>query len=214
MKTHTIRCAGATVGMILAMGLAHADNLVHVTDGAPLHSGQPKVCWNDGSAAPGASSACPSAVVSPAAKPVVASLPVFNPPPAQPTLTQPQMVHLSDAQTFAFNSARLTAKGRDRVDSIGRKMQLVENVRVQVTGYTDSFGAARYNQRLSERRAQVVRKELIASGLPADAVSAQGRGATHFVVDPATCHGSLHARIACQAANRRVDIEGVGPDRP
>jgi OmpA-OmpF porin, OOP family len=48
--------------------------------------------------------------------------------------------------------------------------------KVVVTGFTDSSGNAKYNMRLSERRAEAVKEELIKNGVPADIITAQGRG--------------------------------------
>jgi outer membrane protein OmpA-like peptidoglycan-associated protein len=49
-------------------------------------------------------------------------------------------------------------------------------VRVQVVGHTDTVGSASYNQNLSERRAASVAAELERLGVPADAITTEGRG--------------------------------------
>src|SRR5690606_9640762 len=48
--------------------------------------------------------------------------------------------------------------------------------RVDLIGHADRSGAADYNQRLSERRAQSVRDYLSRQGVPGNAISATGRG--------------------------------------
>ena len=48
--------------------------------------------------------------------------------------------------------------------------------KLTVVGFTDLAGGADYNMRLSLRRAEVVRKALIAAGVPADRLQAEGHG--------------------------------------
>jgi len=76
---------------------------------------------------------------------------------------------------------------------------------VQVNGYADRIGDDTANQWLSQRRAETVRNVLIAYGLPAEAVSAHGRGESQSLTD---CSASLSraALVACLAPDRRVEI--------
>ena len=48
-------------------------------------------------------------------------------------------------------------------------------VRIVVTGHTDTVGSMAYNQRLSERRADAVKTEMVREGLNADDISTVGR---------------------------------------
>jgi OmpA-OmpF porin, OOP family len=66
---------------------------------------------------------------------------------------------------------------------------------VTVEGFTDSRGRTAYNVRLSQQRAEAVRRTLAASGLAASAV---GRGEAAPVASNATAHG--------RSLNRRVEI--------
>lgn len=50
---------------------------------------------------------------------------------------------------------------------------------VTITAYTDESGAAAYNQKLSEKRAQSVADYLVAHGVPADHITIKGMGPTH-----------------------------------
>ena len=70
--------------------------------------------------------------------------------------------------------------------------------RVHVVGHTDSRGAAAYNQKLSQRRAQAVVDYLKANGVPADKLMAKGMGEMEPVADNTTSDG--------RARNRRVEI--------
>jgi OOP family OmpA-OmpF porin len=108
---------------------------------------------------------------------------------------------------FAFDSAELTAEGRNRLDQVVGSLttKQLENKQIEITGYTDRIGPETYNQTLSERRAQAVREYLVSKGLPADAISTQGLGAAKPVVG---CEGERGAQlIDCLAPNRRTEIE-------
>lgn len=108
---------------------------------------------------------------------------------------------------FAFDSADLTAEGRSRLDQVVGSLtaKQLENKQIEITGYTDRIGSETYNQTLSERRAQSVRDYLVSKGLPADAISTQGLGASKPVVG---CEGERGAQlIDCLAPNRRTEIE-------
>lgn len=73
-----------------------------------------------------------------------------------------------------------------------------ENV-LTVKGYTDDTGSSVVNNPLSQQRADAVRRQLVAGGVPAGTISAIGMGAAD-PVDPAK---TKEAR----AKNRRVEIE-------
>jgi OOP family OmpA-OmpF porin len=55
-------------------------------------------------------------------------------------------------------------------------------VRVQVTGHTDTSGAVRYNQKLSERRARQVADALVAMGVPPQTIVFGGVGENDLAV--------------------------------
>lgn len=73
-----------------------------------------------------------------------------------------------------------------------------ENV-LTIRGYTDSTGSDKVNVPLSEKRAEAVKDQLIAAGIPATTVSAIGMGSAN-PVDPAK-------NKEAYAKNRRVEIE-------
>ena len=67
---------------------------------------------------------------------------------------------------------------------------------------TDSTGAAEYNQKLSERRAESVKAELVKNGIDPKVISTQGRGAREPLADNETREG--------RAKNRRVAVTVTG----
>lgn len=80
-----------------------------------------------------------------------------------------------------------------------------ENV-LTVNGYTDNTGGAKINEALSERRAEMVRKTLVASGLPAETIKANGLGPANPIAQNDSPSG--------RQQNRRVEIEiAVDPSK-
>lgn len=74
---------------------------------------------------------------------------------------------------------------------------------VMVTvGHTDSVGSDRYNQALSQRRAEAVKAYLVQKGIDPARLYTEGKGETMPVADNRSAAG--------RARNRRVTIEVVG----
>ena len=69
---------------------------------------------------------------------------------------------------------------------------------LNIEGHTDSIGSDEFNQKLSEQRAEAVRKHLIEQGLPDDNLTAVGFGKSMPVADNST--------VAGRQQNRRVEI--------
>jgi OOP family OmpA-OmpF porin len=67
-----------------------------------------------------------------------------------------------------------------------------------VFGFTDNVGTRENNMDLSLKRATSVRDYLVTKGIPADLLSAQGKGPD----EPVSDNNSVEGR----AANRRVEI--------
>lgn len=99
---------------------------------------------------------------------------------------------------FDTDVDQLTAEGRDALLSMARTLREVGIDRIQVEGHTDNVGDARYNKRLSLRRAESVARELIQAGMPARSIDRLGFGFDKPVADNATADG--------RAQNRRVVI--------
>jgi OOP family OmpA-OmpF porin len=99
---------------------------------------------------------------------------------------------------FDWDKATLTDRARQIVSEAAANSTRVQYTRLEVNGYTDTSGTARYNQGLSVRRAQAVAAELVKDGVPKSAISIQGFGETHLLVP--TGEGVREPQ------NRRVEI--------
>ena len=69
---------------------------------------------------------------------------------------------------FAFNKSDLTSESRPVLDGVATGLKNHPRVKVEIQGHTDSVGAAAYNLKLSQRRAESVREYLLSDGVNAD----------------------------------------------
>jgi outer membrane protein OmpA-like peptidoglycan-associated protein len=100
--------------------------------------------------------------------------------------------------TFASDSAELNPSFYNVLNSVNIVLKQYEKTLVEVAGHTDSTGAADYNHKLSERRANSVAQYLEGQGLRSDRVITVGAGETHPVATNDTAEG--------RQANRRVEL--------
>ena len=114
----------------------------------------------------------------PPPQPAAVVAPRPAPPPAPPP-TREFTVY------FDFNSVTLTSEARTIVQQAAAAARSAPMTHITVTGHTDTVGSAEVNQRLSERRAAVVRDELIKNGVPADVIVARGVGKNELAVPTA-----------------------------
>jgi OOP family OmpA-OmpF porin len=99
---------------------------------------------------------------------------------------------------FDWDKAVLTDRARQIVSEAASNSTKVQYTRLEVNGYTDSSGTAKYNEGLSVRRAQAVAMELVKDGVPKSAIAIQGFGETHPLVPTG-------ANVR-EPQNRRVEI--------
>lgn len=130
--------------------------------------------------------------------------------PKQPE-QQPEPVafSLDGDVNFGFDSAELTSHGRNEVSKIAQNLKQQDLLdKVVVAGYTDRLGSDAYNNNLSQRRAEAVRRALITEGIDGQVIEAAGHGKSAPVVQCDNMNrGEL---IGCLAPNRRVEITAQG----
>jgi outer membrane protein OmpA-like peptidoglycan-associated protein len=80
---------------------------------------------------------------------------------------------------FAFDSTAILPESRPFLDRLGELLlsEQAQGRRVEIVGHADATGPERYNQKLSEARADAVRSYLVAwYGVPSERLAAVGRG--------------------------------------
>ncbi len=99
-----------------------------------------------------------------------------------------------DKLLFETGSSNLRPESNQQLKDIAVILKAYPNVSAKIGGYTDSVGVAADNKRLSEQRAQSVRKALVANGIAASRLEAEGYGEEHPVADNATETGRTRNR--------------------
>lgn len=92
---------------------------------------------------------------------------------------------------FHHNSTRLLPQGRREIERIGRILTKYQQTQIEVGGHTDSSGSERYNQRLSQDRAEVVKNALIQQGVHPSRIYTVGYGEHQ----PISSHAALNRRV-------------------
>jgi OmpA-OmpF porin, OOP family len=98
-----------------------------------------------------------------------------------------------DSKAKRLAAALVSAK--KRLEGAG-----VKSLRFEVSGHTDSSGSAAHNEELSLKRAERMRKELAAKGVPEGDITAVGRGSKQRLVQP-------DDTPAKKARNRRYEVQ-------
>jgi OmpA-OmpF porin, OOP family len=102
--------------------------------------------------------------------------------------------------TFGFDKAILTADDKQQLDTFAGQLGSAKSYILEVTGGTDSIGAADYNYQLSQRRADAVVQYLAAKyNIPAHRFYLIGIGKDQQVADDKTKEG--------RQKNRRVQVQ-------
>jgi outer membrane protein OmpA-like peptidoglycan-associated protein len=103
--------------------------------------------------------------------------------------------------TFNFNSAELTHDAQATLDRIAVALHNPSNrtLDYRIEGHTDATGSVAYNQVLSQRRAESVRKYMITMGISEERLTAVGFGKTRPLPNPPAA--SPYAPV-----NRRVQF--------
>lgn len=158
----------------------------------------------DGPAVPPPATPPPPAYVAEA--PPAPPAPVPVPPPARF-----EKITLSATELFTFDSAVLNSN-QPKLDDIAKLLTANSVITdVAITGHADRLGSDKYNQKLSERRANAVKAYLVSKGVAADRLNAVGKGEANPV---AVCTDKKRADlIKCLEPNRRVEVEQITVER-
>jgi outer membrane protein OmpA-like peptidoglycan-associated protein len=159
----------------------------------------PKIMAREASS-PGPDGDGTSHAIGVAGKDVAGILDALNDAPA----SAPKALSLPGNTTFNYDSDQLGAEGRSAMETVAEVFKKflgndLLTATFTITGHTDSFGSATYNDQLSLRRAEAVRAWLVANlGIPPQNVATAGEGSRKMLVQGGT--------VEEQAPNRRVEI--------
>jgi OOP family OmpA-OmpF porin len=133
------------------------------------------------------------------------------PPPVEPLVPEETVKDEADLQAqlnkllaervieFEVDSDLLTPVGAALLDEVTPLLKQLPDVRFTIEGHTDNRGKQTLNERLSERRASIVKEYLIKQGIEAERMSAVGYGAAHPIADNTTKEG--------RRKNRRIQFK-------
>jgi outer membrane protein OmpA-like peptidoglycan-associated protein len=107
------------------------------------------------------------------------------------------VVNMADV-LFQTGRYELSTDAQLKLAKLSGIIQAHPGLNLAIEGYTDTTGAADFNMKLSQQRADTVRQFLISQGLSADAITSKGLGEADPIADNSTAAG--------RKLNRRVEI--------
>lgn len=103
-----------------------------------------------------------------------------------------------DRLEFETGSATLKPSSAEQLKNVAEILKAYPLVALKIGGYTDNVGNPASNLRLSQQRAESTMRELVALGVEAPRLEAEGYGEQHPIGDNATAEG--------RQMNRRIDL--------
>ena len=100
---------------------------------------------------------------------------------------------------FETDSNKIDSTGTSEVSEYSQFLKENPQYKVTIVGYTDATGTEEHNQKLSERRAEIVKNTLIQQGVDANRLTSLGEGEKSPIATNSTKEGRLE--------NRRIEIE-------
>ncbi len=99
---------------------------------------------------------------------------------------------------YPSGSFEVDPRTRERLQPLIRKLKILTDVKIDISGYTDNIGTSEANLSLSQKRANRMRDWLESEGIAPDRMTAVGKGETNFIVSNDTAEG--------RAKNRRIEF--------
>ncbi|UJF17308.1 outer membrane beta-barrel protein [Vibrio sp. SS-MA-C1-2] len=128
--------------------------------------------------------------------------PVIIPKPIVKPIVKPTPITIDSLSVdlpFAFDSSRLSAESKRRLDPVIQRVNQYSQSKLFVVGHTDSRGTEAYNQQLSQERAQAVAAAISSNySIGRNRMVIEGRGESQPVATNKTEAG--------RAENRRVEV--------
>jgi OOP family OmpA-OmpF porin len=141
---------------------------------------------------------------------------VKKPEAAKPAAATPkpaaQKVTLAADALFDFDKAVLRPEGKAKLDDVTSKLKGMKLEVIIAVGHTDRIGSDKYNQKLSEKRAEAVKAYLVGKGVEPNRVYTEGKGEKQPVTGDKCGKSEKKSKqlIECLQPDRRVEIEVIG----
>lgn len=100
---------------------------------------------------------------------------------------------------FDTDKATLRESSYPALNNLLAAMEANEEMKIQISGHTDSRGDADYNRKLSQRRAESVKQYLVNKGIDPGRVKAKGYGESKPIATNETAEG--------RQKNRRTEVK-------
>jgi outer membrane protein OmpA-like peptidoglycan-associated protein len=105
--------------------------------------------------------------------------------------------------TFEYDSTEITGDSLPYLESLGKLLQMpdLDDTRLVIEGHTDDHGSDEYNQNLSERRAQAIKRHLVNNyNLEQERLVTVGRGESE-PFDASNPVSEINRRVEFRALN-------------
>jgi len=120
---------------------------------------------------------------------------IENPSSSHETLQDKISILLKNKTiTFTKNSGRLRPSGKKILDKIAKLLLNKKHITINIEGHTDAGGKRKINQKISQMRANRVRRYLIKKGILATTIKAKGWGESKLLF-PSKPYNHLNRRV-------------------
>lgn len=109
--------------------------------------------------------------------------PAAPPPPEPPPIPPP--ISENFVIFFGFAKCNITPEADAVLSEAAAAARAGNSASVRIVGHTDTVGSPRYNQRLSECRANAAKSSLVAKGVADSAITTSGKGEGELMVQTA-----------------------------
>ena len=129
-----------------------------------------------------------------------ATTPPPPPKPVPPPPPPPKPAPVFENIYFNENKTNIDPVAAKALDRDGAMLKENPDIKVEIGGHTDSLGSEKANQKISEKRAESVKKYLMDKfNIPGDRMIVKGYGSKKPIADNGTKEG--------RAKNRRVELK-------
>jgi OmpA-OmpF porin, OOP family len=111
--------------------------------------------------------------------------PMVSPPPPPPPPMEPAAPPREFIVFFGHNKSNLTAEAQEVIRQAAAAAKQFGAATLTVVGHADRSGSPKYNQGLSQRRANTVKGALVAEGIPGGSISTSAKGESEPLVPTA-----------------------------